>query len=732
MRFSATFAAFALASLILARPLPDQNGIPFDRLNSFPTISGRSPAGATMSPNGKHIVYAWNMTGARKRDLWILEYPSGQKRQLIGADQIERPLNQDDNRTEEQKKEQELYDGGFGGGAVWSPDSKEFLFSHRGRTWRYLLETKQYEPLFDGAIAASNFEYSKDGKYLVFLYNSNVWRMDRKNGGLKQLTYVSRGGTAVGGFAISPDCKWVAVNWSNFGTQGSHVMMDFTQDRSSVRNISRMWNGDIRSLDEQYGIVPINGGLIKYATGIPRAHWGLGSRGAGWQWAPDSSGYLIGWKSEDHKEWTLSYISVNDAKQMPIYQEKAPKNYINNWRPFEWSQDSESIFLGTDISEGAFTNRHIIKLSKNGRESVPYFKKPYDVAGFQKAGDTDRLILTTQSRNPLVGELTILEPSGATQQIVLKEDGWSSPVDFENAGEVLCSDDGRSIATMAGGYDINPELYAVTPAAKRLTISQLPEFEKLKWAKPQIIEFKAPDGSTIFANMTLPPGYTKGQRIPFVISNMYANSGKLDWDGYLSNYMSQALGFGVVKVDFRASWGQGGEFNSGYYQKMGLIDSEEAVACKKWLVDQGYADPDRCGVWGWSYGGFLTCMIQLTQPGHFKTGVAVASVTDWKSYNHWYTRQRLGLADKDKAIFEKTSPITYADKLKDDLLLVHGMLDDNVLLQDSVRLSMKMIDSGMNFGMFYYPRDDHSIGRDETRKHVQRLIAQHLYDQLGN
>lgn len=110
----------------------------------------------------------------------------------------------------------------------------------------------------------------------------------------------------------------------------------------------------------------------------------------------------------------------------------------------------------------------------------------------------------------------------------------------------------------------------------------------------------------------------------------------------------------------------------------------------------------------------------------------MASPTDWKSYNHWYTRQRLGLADKDKAIFEKTSPISYADKLQGDLLLVHGMLDDNVLFQDSVRLSMKMIDAGMNFETFYYPRDDHSIGRDETRKHVFRLIVQHLYDQLSD
>lgn len=714
-----------------AKPLPDQNGIPFDRLNMFPTLNGRSPAGPTMSPDGNHIVFAWNTTGARMRDLWMLDYPSGEKRVIFEASKIERPLNQDDARTEQQKKEQDQYDGGFGGGAIWSPDSKEFLVGYRGRTWKYNLTTKTAEPLFDGAIDASNFEYTDDGKYLLFLMNSNVWRMDRKTQALKQLTFVTRGGTAVGGFSCSPNGKMVAINWSNFSVQGSHVMMDFTQDRSVVRNISRMWNGDIRSLDEQYGVVPIDGGLIKYATGIPRAHWGLGSRGSGWQWAPDSSGYLIGWKSEDHMEWTLSYISAENGKQMPIYSEKAPKNYINNWRPFEWANDSQSIFVGTDIWDGQFTNRFIMKLSKNGREKTPYFKKDYDVANFQKAGKTDRLILTTQSRNTLVGEITVLDPNGSTQQFMPLKDGWNTPVDFETAGEALCDDSGTKIATLAGSYAINPELYSITPTVKRLTTSQLPEFQKITWAKAEVISFKAADGATVYASMMLPPGFKKGSPVPFVISNMYANSGKLDWDGYLSNYMAQVLGFGVIKIDFRASWGQGGEFNSGYYQKMGLVDSEEAVAAKKWLVDNGYAKADRCGVWGWSYGGFLTCMIQLTQPGNFYSAVAVASVTDWKSYNHWYTRQRLGLADKDKAIFEKTSPITYADKLKDNLLLVHGMLDDNVLFQDSARLSMKLIDANKDFRMFYYPRDDHSIGKDETRRHVQRLIVQTLYDQLS-
>lgn len=733
MRSLSIAAIIVAASVSFAKPLPDLNGIPFDRFNSWPTLNGRSPAGATISPDGKHVIFAWNTTGARMRDLWHMDVATGQKRVLLEAAKIPRPLNQDDARTDEQKREQEQYDGGFGGGALWSPDSKEFLVSYRGRTWRYDLAAQKAEPLFDGNFEASNLEYTHDGRYLLFIHESNVWRKERSTKQLKQLTFVTRGNTAVGDFEVSPNGKHVAINWSSFGNFGSHIMMDFTTERSQVRNISRMWNGNVNALDEQYGIVPIDGGMIRFVTGIPRAHWGLGSRGAGWQWAPDSSGFLVGWKTEDHKEWTLSYISAESGREFPIHKEKAPKNYINNWRPFYWTEDSQHIFVGTDIdpTNGQFTNRHVLKVSKNGREKTPYFKKDYDVANLQKAGKTDNLILITQSRNPLLGEITLMRTNGTTEVFTPVENGWNSPVEFENAGEVLVDEAGRNILTTAQSPTINPELYRVTPKIERLTTSQLPDFAKIPWSQPQMISFPGPEGATVHAQMILPPNYVKGTRIPFVIGNMYANSGKLDWDGYTHNYMAQALGIGVLKIDFRASWGQGGEFNSGYYQKMGLIDSEEAVAAKKWLVDNGYAKADRMGVWGWSYGGFLTLMILGTQPGQFHAGVAVASVTEWKNYNHWYTRQRLGLADRDKAIFDKTSPITYADKMQGHLLLVHGMLDDNVLFQDSARFAMKMIDANKDFQQMFYPRDDHSIGRDETRIHVQRQIVQYLYDKLS-
>jgi dipeptidyl-peptidase-4 len=287
------------------------------------------------------------------------------------------------------------------------------------------------------------------------------------------------------------------------------------------------------------------------------------------------------------------------------------------------------------------------------------------------------------------------------------------------------------VATMASTRKQPGELYAVEPRLARLTKSGLPEFDQIKWADFKEVSFTAPDGQTIPALLITKPGLDMSKKHPAFISNIYANSAKESWSGYFENYAAMELDMVVLCVDYRSSWGKGGEFNSGYYRKMGLIDVDESVAAKNYLTSLPYVREDRVGIWGWSYGGYLTCMTLLTKPGVFYAGVAVASVTDWKSYNEWYTRRRLGLVKDDKEFFEKTSPITYADGLKDNLLLIHGMLDDNVLFQDTARLMQGFIDHGKYFDELSYPRDDHSIGKDTSRPHVRASIMRYLYNKLS-
>jgi len=721
-RFIVPFTLLLTAGAF-SQPLP-KSDISIERLNQFPTINGRSPSSPQMAPDGSKIVFGWNQTGIRKLDLWVMDYPGGSKRQIVEAAKIEDLPRQDDTRTEQEKKEAAIYDGGIGG-AQWSPDSKELLFQYKGRTFLVHPDGSNLHPIVDGQSAIVGPQFSPDGKYLSYSNGQNIFRLDRKSGAVKQLTFVSKAGTSVDGHEWSPDGKSILVNWSDSSKTGHHVIMDFTKDRAAVVNITREWNGDL-DIDTQVGIVGADGGIIKFVPGLPRYMWLLAET-----WAPDSSTIAIDWIKDDFQAFTISKINPKDASKTDIYTEKAPKNYIPDWRPLIWTRDSKHLLFGTDIIDGKFTWRSVMQVDPDGKNLTKFFSEKFDVAALGRPKNSDRIFLGTLAHSPLKSEITIVEPDGKRTEHIVKPDGMSTPKEFDSVALPLFSDDGTKVATMASDRTINPELYSVEPQIHRLTKSQLPQFNEIKWADFKEVTFPGPEGATIHGLLITRPGLDLSQKHPALISNMYANSGKAAWGGYVENYAATNLDMVVLCVDFRSSWGYGGEFNSGYYRKMGLIDADEAVAAKNYLAALPYVRGDRVGLWGWSYGGYLTCMTLLTKPGVFFAGCAVAPVTDWKSYNEWYTRRRLGLAKDDAKIFEQTSPITYAAGLQDNLLLVHGIMDDNVLFQDTARLMQRLIDNGKYFDEMTYPRDDHGIGKETSRPHVFGRILRYLYNELS-
>lgn len=703
---------------------PPVEGPSLERLYSFPLVNGRSPSSPAMSPKGDRIVFGWNQTGERKLDLWLMEFPSGAKKQIVKADSIPEFPRQEDKRTELEKKEAALYDGGISG-AVWSPDGEELLFSYRGRTWLVDPDSGNPRPLIDAQEGIFSVRYTPDGKGIAFLKGTNLYVLDRKTGGIKQLTFIASPNTRVDGYEFSPDGQRVAVTWSDDSKTGRHVMMDFSKDKAEVVNIRRMWHGE-RSVNVKVGVVPASGGVIEWVPGLPTYMWLTDV-----QWSPDSLLLMANWYKEDFQEWTISVTPYTTMKRADVYVEKAPKNYLADWRPALWARDSKSIVFGTDVLDGKFGFRSVLKIPASGGKPEKVYSEQHDVASLARPKDSDRLILTTMARSGLKSEITILEPNGERKVHVVVPDGMSTPKEFDDAASPLFNHRGDRIATMASSRSMNPELFAVEPEAKRLTVSQRPEFASIKWAETQEVTFKSKDGQTIHGLLITRPGLDKSKKHPAFISNMYANSAKQAWSGYFENYAAMNLDMVVLQVDFRASWGYGGEFNSGYWKSMGVVDTDEAVAAKEFLSNLGYVNPNRVGVWGWSYGGYLTCMIMLTAPGVFDTGVAVASVTDWKNYNEWYTRRRLGMESDDPEVYKKTSPRWHAKGLLGNLFLVHGMLDDNVLYQDTAQLIQGLIEEGKHFDMLAYPRDDHGIGKDTSRPHVFTAVMRYLYEKLG-
>ncbi|MCH7944801.1 MAG: S9 family peptidase [Armatimonadetes bacterium] len=718
--------AFALLTVAYAQQLPEpKTGLSIERLYDFPIINGRSPAGAKMSPDGTRIVFGWNRTGERRRDVWVMDFPNGTSKMILEAGGIERPYRQDDERKDLEKEEEILYDSGITS-FQWSPDSKEIMTSsYRGRVWLMDADGGNIRPLFDTNEQVSSANYSPDGKYIGFVRRDNVFRYDRQTGHVKQLTFISKSDTTIGGFYWSPDSEHIAVDWSDTSKRGKHVMMDFSKDRAEVVNITRMWHGE-KSNDAQTGIVPTDGGEIKWVEGIPRYHWKVAE-----EWSPDSRMYAIGWISDDFQKYTITVVPIATMKQHHLYEEEAPKNYIPDFRKIAWTRDSDHILFTTDIIDGEFANRSLMMVEPNGKNLEAVYAEDHDIAAFMRPKDSDRIVLVTQARSPLKTEITILEPDGSRTVHVPMQDGVGTRVRFDDCAPPLVSDDGTRIATMASSVTKPWELYSVEPSIKKLTHSPLPEFDKVTWADYEQVTFDGPDGETLYGLLVTPKNFDDKRKHPAFLSNMYANSAKMAWKGYFSNYAAEELGMVSLFVDFAASWGQGGERNSGYYKSMGVIDTQEAVAAKDYLTSLGYINEERVGVWGTSYGGFLTNMIMLTAPGVFDTGVAVAPVTDWFSYNEWYTRRRLGMQEDDEEVYKTTSPVHHAAGLEGNLLLIHGILDDNVLFQDTVRLMQSLINEGKYFDLMAYPRDDHGINKATSRPHLYATIMRYLYWKLN-
>jgi len=190
-------------------------------------------------------------------------------------------------------------------------------------------------------------------------------------------------------------------------------------------------------------------------------------------------------------------------------------------------------------------------------------------------------------------------------------------------------------------------------------------------------------------------------------------------------------GYVVLDMDYRASQGYGRDWRTAIYRQMGHPELEDLLDGKKWLVEQASVDSKRVGVYGGSYGGFMTLMALFRAPGEFAAGAALRPVTDWMQYEHNYTSAILNDPQIDPAAYARSSPIEYADGLRDPLLICHGVIDDNVLFEDSMRLYQRLIELHKDdFTISPYPMDRHAFTNADSwldeYKRIYRLFEAHL------
>jgi len=245
--------------------------------------------------------------------------------------------------------------------------------------------------------------------------------------------------------------------------------------------------------------------------------------------------------------------------------------------------------------------------------------------------------------------------------------------------------------------------------------AQSAEFRSYNWREPEVITFTARDGATVYARLYKPANPAPSKpAVLFVHGAGYLQNAHKWWSNYFREYMFNNLladnGYYVMDIDYRGSAGYGRDWRTGIYRHMGGKDLTDHVDAVQYLVKNFGVNPKNVGLYGGSYGGFLTLMGLFTEPNVFASGAALRPVTDWANYNHGYTSNILNEPYNDSIAYRKSSPYYFANGLKGNLLICHGMVDVNVHYQDAVKLIQRLIELGKdNWELASYPMEDHGF-----------------------
>jgi len=311
---------------------------------------------------------------------------------------------------------------------------------------------------------------------------------------------------------------------------------------------------------------------------------------------------------------------------------------------------------------------------------------------------------------------------------------------MEGNNEVTLSPDEKYLAIRYSFANKPWELYMQENKpganAEQLTHSTTGAFNSYPWRVPDFITFKASDGATVHARLYRPENpENQGAAVIFVHGAGYLQNAHRWWSDYYHEYMFHNFlvdnGYTVLDMDYRGSAGYGRDWRTAIYRNMGGKDLSDQVDGAKMLADKYQVSPARIGIYGGSYGGFITLMAMFKDAGVFTAGAGLRSVTDWAHYNHGYTANILNTPVEDSLAYVRSSPIYYAGGLKGALLMCHGMVDNNVEFQDIVRLTQRLIELGKeDWELAVYPVESHGFTEPSSwtdeYKRIYKLFDENL------
>jgi dipeptidyl aminopeptidase/acylaminoacyl peptidase len=360
---------------------------------------------------------------------------------------------------------------------------------------------------------------------------------------------------------------------------------------------------------------------------------------------------------------------------------------------------------------------HLYTANIDGSDRKQLTSGKFEVSSVDLSNDGKSFFLTTSEGSPFEQHFFRMPVTGGPRTRLTARKGGH---------DVTLSPDQSMMADLFSTANRPPELFIqkTSPGAEPspLTVSPTAEWLAFDWKIPEIVDVPASDGVQVPARIYRPQEWNaqpNGAAVIFVHGAGYLHNVHNYWSTYSREYMFNqylaAHGYVVLDMDYRGSAGYGRDWRTAIYRWMGGRDLQDEVDGSKYLTRTYGIDPERIGMYGGSYGGFMTLMALFTAPKYFGAGAALRSVTDWASYNHGYTGAILNLPQDDSIAYHRSSPIYFAEGLEDPLLMLHGMVDQNVHFSDIVRLTQRLIELGKkNWSLQPYPVEDHGFVRPDS------------------
>jgi dipeptidyl aminopeptidase/acylaminoacyl peptidase len=449
------------------------------------------------------------------------------------------------------------------------------------------------------------------------------------------------------------------------------------------------------------------------------------------QWSEDGKNAVLMARSADNKDRWILLLDPSTGKTKVLSQLHddawvgGPGSFTLGWLP-----DNNHVYFESERDGFA----HLYTVSIDGGEPSQLTSGQFEVSEVRLSRDKTKFYFSSSEGSPFERHLYSMATSGGLRTRITTLPG-NNDVDI--------SPDETTLADIRSYSNKPPELYLLPnkPAegsseSKSVTTSPIPEFFSHDWIDPRIVSFKARDGATVYGRMYMPATWKKGGPAVFFVHGAgYLQNVHRWWSSYYREYMFHHLlmekGFLVLDIDYRGSAGYGRDWRTGIYRYMGGKDLSDHIDAVNYLVKEHGVDPKRIGLYGGSYGGFITLMAMFTEPDAFAAGAALRPVTDWAHYANGYTANILNLPQNDAEAYRKSSPIYFANGLKGALLICHGMVDTNVNFQDTVRLVEKLIELRKeNWSVAPYPVEDHGFEREESWADEYKRILKLFTDNL--